>query len=372
MDFAETNEQSLLRESVRRFAAKTHPFKGGVQPVLGAAGNWNDIAANGWTAISLPEEAGGIGASPVELAIVLEEFGRGLVAEPFVSCVVLAARAIALLGSPEQLAIVERVIEGNLLLAFAHEERTTRGAIAEVATSAKRDGGGWRLSGAKTCVHGAPGADKLLVSARTSGAPGQSVGISLFLVPTSGAGIERADYMTIDGFEAADIVFDEAFVPADAIVGPEGGAYATLRDVIDLAIVALCAEALGNMERTLQLTRDYAMLRRQFGKTIGSFQAVQHRLADMLTELEMSRSSLYSALASRFSTDRTAQSRAASGCKAFIGRAGRFICENAIQLHGGLGMADEVEVGHHYRRVLAIDAAFGNTDYHLRRFAALA
>ncbi len=372
MDFAETNEQRLLRESVRRFAARVRPFQGGKKPTRGSLANWREVAANGWTAVGLPEETGGFGTAPVEVAIILEEFGRGLVVEPFVSCVLLAARAIGLLGNAAQRALLPEVVDGNLLLAFAHEERHTRGAILEVATVARRVTGGWRLNGTKVCVYGAPQAQTLLVSARTSGSPGDAAGLSLFLVPADGTGVERTDYLTIDGFEAADIAFDEVHLPDDAMVGAEGMAGSTLAEVIDLAVVGLCAEAVGIMDRALQLTRDYAMIRRQFGQTIGSFQAVQHRLADMLAELEMSRSALHAALASWFGTDRTAQSRAASACKAYIGRAGRFVCENAIQLHGGIGMADEVEVGHHYRRLLAIDATFGNADHHLQRFADLA
>lgn len=370
MDFADTGEQALLRESVRRFAAQRHPFQGG-RKATAREGYWREVAANGWTAVGLAEEAGGAGLLPVELAIIQEEFGRGLVVEPFVSSILLGARAIALIGDASQRAAIADAISGEITLAFAHEEAATRGAIAQVATSAERARQGWQINGDKICVHGAGLASQLLVTARTSGPVGDRAGLSLFLIPRAAKGIESDEYRTIDGFDAADLSFRDCLAPAAALIGREGEAAEAIEDVVDLAVVALCAEAVGSMERALHLTRDYASLRRQFGAPISSFQAIQHRLADMAAELELGRSSLHRALAARFADDRVKQSRAASGCKAFVGKAGRFVCENAIQIHGGVGMADELEVGHHYRRVLAIDAMFGNGEFHLERFASL-
>jgi alkylation response protein AidB-like acyl-CoA dehydrogenase len=370
MEFADSDEQALLRDSVRRFAAQRHPFQGG-RKVAAREGCWREVAAKGWTAVGLTEEAGGVGLLPVELAIIQEEFGRGLVIEPFVSSILLGARAIALIGDASQRAAVADVISGETFVALAHEEIATRGAIAQVATSAKRADQGWCINGDKTCVYGAVHASQLLVTARTSGAVGDRAGISLFLIPRSAQGIEGDEYLTIDGFDAADISFRDCFAPDAALIGREGGAAEAIEDVVDLAVVALSAEAIGSMERALHLTQDYAMLRRQFGVPISSFQVIQHRLADMVAELELGRSSLHRALAARFSDDRAEESKAASGCKALVGRAGRFVCENAIQIHGGVGMADELEVGHHYRRVLAIDAMFGNAEFHLERFASL-
>ncbi len=370
MEFADTDEQALLRDSVRRFAAQRHPFQGGRKATVGQ-GYWREVAANGWTALGLTEEAGGAGLLPVELAIIQEEFGRGLVIEPFVSSILLGARAIALIGDASQRDAIADAISGETILAFAHEEAATRGAIAQVATSAELTREGWRINGDKTCVYGAGRASQLLVTARTSGPVGDRAGLSLFLVPRAAKGIESDEYLTIDGFDAADLSFCDCFAPAAALVGREGEAAEAIEDVVDLAVVALCAEAVGSMERALHLTRDYASPRRQFGAPISSFQAIQHRLADMVAELELSRSSLHRALAARFGDDRVKQSRAASGCKALVGRAGRIVCENAIQIHRGVGMADELEVGHHYRRVLAIDAMFGNAEFHLERFASL-
>jgi alkylation response protein AidB-like acyl-CoA dehydrogenase len=370
MEFADSDEQALLRDSVRRFAAQRHPFHRG-RKVAPRDGSWREVAANGWTAVGLTEEAGGIGLLPVELAIIQEEFGRGLVIEPFVSSILLGARAIELIGDASQRAAIADVISGDTVVALAHEEVVTRGAITQIATIAERAGKGWRINGDKICVYGAGLASQLLVTARTSGAVGDRAGISLFLVPRSTDGIEGDEYLTIDGFDAADLSLRDCFAPDNALIGREGGAAEAIEDVVDLAVVALSAEAVGSMERALHLTRDYALLRRQFGAPIGSFQAIRHRLADMVAELELGRSSLHRALAARSSDNRVEQNRAASGCKAFVGRAGRFVCENAIQIHGGVGMADELEVGHHYRRVLAIDAMFGNAEFHLERFASL-
>ena len=370
MDFEDTDEQALLRDSIRRFAARRHPFQGG-RKAAAREGHWRDVAANGWTAVGLAEEAGGAGLMPAELAIIQEEFGRGLVVEPFVSSILLGARAIALMGDASRQATIAGAISGEIVLALAHEEVGTRGAVAQVATSAERTRQGWRINGEKTCVRGAGLASQMLVTARTSGRIGERAGISLFLLPRAAEGIDVEEYPTIDGFDAADLLFRDCLAQDAALVGREGRAAEAVEDVVDLAVVALCADAVGSMERALHLTRDYALLRRQFGAPISSFQAIQHRLADMVAELELGRSSLHRALAARFGEDRVKQSRAASGCKALIGRASRFVCENAIQIHGGVGMADELEVGHHYRRVLAIDALFGNAEFHLERFASL-
>jgi alkylation response protein AidB-like acyl-CoA dehydrogenase len=370
MEFVDTDEQAWLRDSVRRFAAQRHPFRGD-RKAAARAGCWKDVVANGWTAVGLTEDAGGAGLLPVEMAIIQEEFGRGLVIEPFVSAILLGARAISLIGDASLRAAIADVISGETIVTLALEEIATRGSIWQITTSAERVDKGWRITGDKTCVYGAGFASQLLVAARTSGCAGQRSGISLFLIPRSAEGIERDEYLTIHGFGAADLSFRDCVAADDALIGQEGGAAEGIEEVIDLAIVALSAEAVGSMERALHLTRDYALLRRQFGVPISSLQAIQHRIADMVAELELSRSSLHRALAARFSDNRAEQSRAASGCKALVGRAGRFVCENAIQIHGGVGMADELEVGHHYRRVLAIDAMFGNAEFHLERFASL-
>jgi alkylation response protein AidB-like acyl-CoA dehydrogenase len=372
MNFADSEEQVLLRDSVRRFAATAHPFRGEhVRGALAARSQWSTVAANGWPAIALSEDAGGLGVSLVDICILLEEFGRGLVVEPYVSCLLLAAGLVDRLGSPTQKSLLPHVLEGETLLALAHEEDATRGDVANVALRARRDGNSdsntWRLDGRKLCAIGAAQAQTLVVSARTSGDAPSRNGISLFLVSTDAPAISLTPYATVDNHPAADIIFENTTAE---LLGPEGDAAGALDEAIAQATLASCAELVGGMERVLQVTRDYATTRRQFGKPISAQQVVQHKLADMFVETEMSRSALYAALAA--ATNGESVVAAASGAKAFIAKAARFVCETGIQLHGGMGMADAVEVGHHYRRALALDALHGNADFHLGRYAASA
>lgn len=368
MNFADSEEQILLRDSVRRFAAAAHPFRGEhVKGALASRSQWPTVVDNGWPTIALSEDAGGLGVSLVDICILFEEFGRGLVVEPYASCLLLGAGLVDRLGDPLQKVLLRGVIAGETLLGLAHEEDTTRGDVANVASHARRDGNVWLLDGRKLCVIGAPQAHRLVVSARTSGDAPSRDGVSLFLMTVDAPGINVTPYQTVDNYPAADIVFEN--VTAE-LLGPEGGAADALHEAIAHATLAACAELVGSMERVLHLTRDYAKTRRQFGKPIASQQAVQHKLADMFVETEMSRSALYAALAAAANGESIVS--AASGAKAFIAKAARFVCETGIQLHGGMGMADASEVGHHYRRALALDALHGNADFHLGRYAAFA
>lgn len=368
MNFADSEEQALLRDSVRRFAATAHPFRGEhVKGALAARSQWPTVTGNGWPAIALSEDAGGLGVSLVDICILFEEFGRGLVVEPYASCLLLAAGLIDRLGSPAQKALLPRVLEGETLLALAHEEDATRGDVANVALRARRDGDVWRLDGRKLCAVAAAQAQTLVVSARTSSDVPSRNGVCLFLAGIDAPGVSLSPYATVDNYPAADVVFENTTAE---LLGSEGGAADAIDEAIAHATVAACAELVGSMERVLHLTRDYATTRRQFGTPISAQQAVQHKLADMFVEAEMSRSALYAALAA--ATNGQSVVTAASGAKAFIAKAARFVCETGIQLHGGMGMADASEVGHHYRRALALDALHGNADFHLGRYAALA
>lgn len=369
MNFADSEEQVLLRDSVRRFAATAHPFRGETPRAPRASrSDWRTVAANGWPAIALSEDVGGLGVSLADICILFEEFGRGLVTEPYSSCLLQAAALVDRLGSDAQRrTLLPPVASGASLLALAHEEDSTRGDTANVATSARAGGIGFTLDGRKICAAGAAQAQTLVISARTSHQPPSRDGVSVFVVPASAAGVTVASYHTIDGVPAADVIFSNA--PAE-LLGAEGDAAAALDEAIAQATLAACAELVGGMDRVLHLTRDYVGARRQFGKAVGSQQAVQHKLADMFVETEMSRSALYAALAAAASGDSLV--RAASGAKAFVARAARLVCETGIQLHGGMGMADASEVGHHYRRALTLDAQHGNADFHLARYAALA
>lgn len=358
MNFRDSPEQTLIRDSVRRFTASAHPFYGEARP---APSQWDIVARNGWPAIALSEDSGGLGFSLVDICILFEEFGRGRAIEPYLSCVLLAAGLIDRLGNAEQReALLPGVVEGQTLLAFAHEERGQENAQG---TRAERHPVGWVLNGRKTGVTGAPDADMLVVSARTP------QGVSAFLVPADTAGISLSPYDTVDGFAAADIEFDNVRLDQGALLGREDDAANAIDLVTAHAILATCAESVGSMERVLQVTRDYVRMRRQFGHALATFQAVQHRLADMFVETEMSRSAIYAALSDV--ANGGSVSRAAAGAMSTVARSARFVCESGIQLHGGMGMTEAVEIGHHYRRVLAREAQFGHADSHLQRYARL-
>lgn len=352
MEFRDSPEQTLIRDGVRRFAASVHPFRG---ERAAAASQWPTVARYGWPAIAISEDAGGLGFSLVDICILFEEFGRGRVIEPYLSCVLLAAGLIDRLGGAEQReALLPSVIAGETLLAFAHRDRGDA-ARAEVHPT------GWILNGSKIAATGAPTAAMLVVSARTAH------GVSLFLVPAGAAGVNSSSYDTIDGFTAADIELNNVKLDRGALLGPEDGAAEAIDLVTAHAILASCAESVGSMERVLQVTRDYVKTRRQFEQTLSSFQAVQHRLADMFVETEMSRSALYAALSDV--SNGGSPARAAAGAMSTITKAARLVCESGIQLHGGMGMTEAVEIGHHYRRVLAREAQFGHADSHLQRYA---
>lgn len=355
MEFRDNEEQSLLRSSARRFA-EAPGFSGDRRLAAPSepSTRWQDLAQLGWLGIPLPEDVGGLALSPIEIAILMEEFGRGLVVEPFVSTVLSGALLIDRLGDAAQRkALLPRVIAGELTLALAHEEAGTRGSLDAVTTKAVQHGNDWMLTGRKRAVLGAPSAETILVSAQVQGK-----GISLFLLDPDSPGVSTVAYRTIDGFSAADIVLDNV----RCIPLGKPGAAATLADLLDEIGVALAAEALGGMERVTALTVDYLKSRRQFGQPLAGFQVLRHRVAEMAGELEMARSALHYGLWGLAQTDNAQRRRAAAGAAARVLRAGRFICESGIQLHGGVGMTDASEVGHHYRRFLAIDAILGGED----------
>lgn len=352
MDFRDSPEQTLIRDGVRRFAASAHAFRGEARA---APSQWATVARNGWPAIALSEASGGLGFSLVDICILCEEFGRGRVIEPYLSCVLLAANLIDRLGNAEQReALLPGVIEGQTLLAFAHGERGH-------AMHAERHPVGWVLNGRTIGIFGASDADMLVVSACTPR------GVSAFLIPTDTAGVSLSPYDTIDSFAAADIEIKDVRLDQGALLGSEDEAAGAIDLVTAHAMLASCAESVGSMERVLQITRDYVTTRRQFGQPLATFQAVQHRLADMFVETEMSRSALYAALSEV--TNGGSPVRAAAGAMSTVARAARFVCESGIQLHGGMGMTEAVEIGHHYRRALAREAQFGHADSHLQRYA---
>ncbi len=376
MDFSFSEEQTLLADSVEKFVANDYPFETRQQlarsgPGYGEA-NWRTFAELGWLGIPFAEDDGGFGGGAVDLMILMEHFGKGLVVEPYLSSVVLAGGALKAAGTKAQKSRwLTGIIDGSVQGALAFAEPQGRFNLADLVTTASARDGGFVLNGAKCVVLGAPCADFLVVSARTSGAQRDPEGISLFLVPSDAAGVTRRDYPTVDAFRASEIAFDAVALDRDALIGEEGGAYRILEQVIDLGILAVGAEAVGCMEVLYKATVEYCKTRQQFGQPIGKFQVLQHRMVDMFMEHEQSKSLMYMAAMRLDEGYDDAAKKAVSAFKVQVGKSGRFVGQSAVQLHGGMGMTDELNVGHYFKRLTTIDTLFGNVDFHLKRFGAL-
>lgn len=377
MDFALSADQTLIRDTVRSYCENHYRFTDRLAILRSPEGfsraHWTQFAKLGWLGVTLPEDVGGFGGSPVELAIILEAFGHDLVVEPFVPCALLAGQVLNLAGSETQRqTLLTALVRGELLPALAHFESDARGDPRLVGTRAVAlPGGRYRLNGRKPLVLAGAGADLLIVSARTSGAAHEIDGVSLFLVRPDAPGLSRRAFRTFDGGTAAEIELTHVDVEADARLGREGEASLVLEEAIDGAILGLCAEAVGVMDRVVIVTRDFLKTRRAYGTTLSTFQALQHRLADMFVELELSRSMLFRLLAAFAQADRRARHKTVSAAKALIGRAGRFVGAQGVQLHGGMGMADDYVIGHAFKRLSVIETLFGNSEYHLTHHASL-
>lgn len=365
MDFELTSEQQLLQDSVRRYIDKAYSFEARNALLQagknGSADNWGIFAANGWLMAALPEEHGGLGGSPLETAIIAQELGRGLVLEPYLGCAVLAAQTLAAAGSAEQKSRwLPQLAEGTCRIALAYSEPGSRGMPEPVTLRAERSGDGFILHGLKSLVLGAPDAQAFIVSAKVAG----TTGVSLLLVDADAAGLERQVLPLHDGTWVEELNFDSVEVAADRLLGEAGQGLSGLREGLAHGIVAICAELIGGMEKTLDVTADYLKVRKQFGVPIGSFQALQHRMADMAAELELARSMLHVALASMTNDDEPTRRKTLSGAKMLIGRAAKFVCGQGIQLHGGIGMTEEYLVGHYYKRAVVADLLLGSSDSH--------
>lgn len=374
MDFDLSEEQSLIKDSVTRLLRAEYGFeareKHRAEPVGFSETIWQSFAELGLLAIPFDEADGGLGAGPVETMIVMEAFGRALVVEPYLASVVMTGAALRHAASAEQrAAIVPDLVEGTSRLAFAFAERATRYDLSRIAMEATRDGDGFRLSGEKTLVLHGDTATGFVVAARTAGAPGDTAGLGLFHVPAEAQGLSRRGFETQDGMRAAVLSFADVFVPQDAVLGdPEGGWPAIARIEAE-AIAALCAEAVGSMERMVELTVAYIKERKQFGVPIAAFQVLQHRASEMYMALEQARSMAIFAAMSAGEPDEAARRAAISAAKVQIGRSGRFIGQSAVQLHGGVGVTMEYEIAHHFKRQAMIDLAFGDADHHLKLVA---
>ena len=374
MDFSFTDEQRQLRETLARFLAARYGFETRQKVLRSGSGwrpeIWKALAEElGILGVALPEEVGGFGGGPVDNMIVMEELGRALVVEPYLETVVIGAGLLRRAGGEAAIALIESIIGGEAILAFGWSEPGTRTDAADVSTSARRDGAGWKLSGRKAVVVGAPWASHLLVTARTAGAQRDKDGISLFLVDPKATGVAMREYKTVDGRRAAEITFDDVALGGEALLGDEGGALPHVEAVLDEARAAICAEALGVMSELQRQTIDYVGQRKQFGVAIGKFQVLQHRLVDMFMAQEQSVSMTYMATL-KLAEDAPARMKAVSAAKAFVSKSCRFVGQNAVQTHGGIGLTDELALSHYFKRASMIEGELGSYDWHLARYQA--
>ena len=378
MSFAFTEDQQLLADSAEKYLQAEYTFEARAKTLALEEGwsreTWAAFAEMGWLALPIPEDHGGLGGSTVDLAVLLEAMGKVLVVEPVVATLVLGAETVRLAGSEDQKAeILGAIAEGSMTLAFGHGEPGVRDDLAHVTTTATKDGDGWRLSGHKAVVHHAATADRIIVSARISGDPASREGIGLFMVAPGAEGVTLRSYPTMDGLQAADVILENVSVGAASVLGEPGGSLEAIEAVVDRARVLLGAEACGAMDSAVKLTTEYLKTREQFGVPLSSFQVLQHRAVDMLSATTFARALTYrSAGALDGSETRGQRAKAASAAKAEIGKAGRLVGQESIQLHGGMGMSQEMAIGHYFKRLTMIDLMFGNQHYHLRRFAKAA
>jgi pimeloyl-CoA dehydrogenase small subunit len=375
MDFDLSEEQRMLKDSAERLIAERYDFeqrkKYMKEPDGFSRDMWRRYADMGLLGLRFEERYGGSGGGPVETMIVMEAFGRGLTLEPYLTTAVLSGELIRLAGSESQRSeLLPRIADGSLLAAWAHGEPQSRYELADVACTARRDADGWILDGIKTHVMHADSADKLIVSARIAGAQRDRDGIALFLVDAAAPGIERRGYSTQDGLRAARIALSGVRVASRDVLGEPGKAAPIVERVADTALAALAAEAVGAMSAAHEVTVDYLKTRKQFGVTIGSFQALQHRAVDMLVELEQARSMALFATMMVDESDAAERRRAISAATVQIRRSGRFVGQQAVQLHGGIGMTLEYKIGHYFKRLTAMETLFGDTDHHLAALAA--
>jgi len=373
MNFQHTEDRRMLADTLNRFISEQYGFETRDRIAQSAPGFsrelWGRFAELGIIGALFDEADGGFGGGGFDISVVFESLGRGLVVEPFLDTLIVG-RAIAKSGADAQKALLGELIDGSKIVALAHGEPDSHYELARVTTRAQRHGETWQLHGAKAVVQHGEHASLFLMSARTSGADDAQHGITLFLVPRDAAGVNVRGYRKIDGGRAAEVTFDNVTLDDDAVLGIVDEGLATLEYAIGCGVLALCAEAVGAMDVARDYTLEYLRTRKQFGVPIGSFQALQHRMADMSLEIEQARSAVINAAAA-LSAERKVRERAVSAAKFSIGRIGALVAEECIQLHGGIGMTWELPLAHYAKRLVMIDHELGDEDHHLERFIAL-
>ncbi len=375
MDFTLTETQSLLKDTAERLVREKYTFDERKKIVAAdesySKALWDEFASLGLLGVEIDEDCGGIGGSFADLAIVLEAFGRGLVVEPYLSTVVIGVGLINTADKGDRRKdLLTQVAAGTLTLALAHGEPKSRYSLEHVETRARKDGGDYVINGAKAVVIGGDSADKLIVSARTDGNATDRNGVTLFLVDGNAAGIHKRAYRNMDDRGAAEITFENVRVPESAVLGPVGGALPLIEAANDRGAAALCCEAAGAMKAVNEITLEYLKTRNQFGRPIGKFQVLQHRMADMAMAEEQARSMVYLAVDFANEPDAAERAQAISAAKVQISHSGQIVGRGAVQLHGGIGMTIELVVGHYMRRLTSIEKMFGDIDWHIGRFAA--
>ena len=377
MDFSYSEVQQMLQDSVQKFVSKSYDFDTRTKIVASEEGyskeNWQLFAELGWLAVPFNEESGGLGGSAVDLMVMMEEFGKGNLVEPFLSSVVLCGGLVNELADEDRkVEKLGKVINGDLMLACAFAEAGSRFNLSKVATSATSKGNNIVINGKKIAVLNGPNADELLVVARESGGETDPDGISVFCVPPATEGVTIRSFTNVDGQKSSEIDFNGVVIPQAARLGEKGNALGALEKAADRVIVGLSAEAVGALEVLLRKTVEYSKTRKQFGTSIGTFQALQHRMADMFIECQLARSIVVMAAMRLDGADEQREkTKAVSAAKSRVGKAIRSVGQESVQIHGGIGVTNELDVGHYFKRVTALEIMFGNTDYHTERFASL-
>ena len=375
MNFELSEEQKMIQQSVERFVQENYDLSNRIKISSEDPGfskeYWSSMAELGWLGLAFSEEDGGFGGNQIDTLVLMEQFGKGLVLEPFLANVVLGGGSIKRGASQEiKDSIIPSLIDGSLQITLAYAEEQSRFDIEDVATAAREENGDFIINGKKSMVLNAESADKIVVVARTSGSQVDEEGISLFVVDADAEGIEKENFPTVDGLRASEIIFKDVKVEATSLIGEKDKGFSILQAVVNDAILALAAEAVGAMEVLYKDTVEYTQQREQFDHPLSDFQVLQHRMVDMFMEYEQCKSLLFRATMETVQ-DPSLSQRTVHALKHLIGKSGIFVGESAVQLHGGMGVTEELRIGHFFKRLLVIDSQFGNADFHLDKFTSL-